>query len=105
MKAHNAAPVVFECVKLASPGYAVLGVLSGDHGEPVEAIKYPVIAWAFEEISLAPYPITLEGVQLDSLSILQPDGSVEQPCIGGFANIDEWFENQQAEHNATKAAK
>lgn len=89
---------VFVKIVPAYEGFFVLGVLGDDNGYPVEVIKYPVVAWVFEESALAPYPVTLEGVQTDNCCILQPDGTVERPMIGGFASIEEWLADQQAAH-------
>ncbi|WP_151448499.1 hypothetical protein [Lacisediminimonas profundi] len=82
----------------ADKSFFVLDVLYDDNGYPVAPIKYLVVAWALEEGTLAPYPVTLEGVQTASCYILQPDGAVERPGIDGFANIEDWLADQQSDH-------
>jgi hypothetical protein len=86
----------------ALAGFYVLGVLSDGNGYPCEAIQYPVVAWVLEEESFAPYPVTLEGVQFDNVYILQPDGSVERPCLDGYPSVAEWLADQQAKHEQKK---
>ncbi len=82
--------------------FFVLGVLTGDDGSPACAIKYPVVAWALEMETLAPSPVTLEGLQPDNCYLLQPDGTVERPGIDGFSSVDHWLAEQQRLH-ATRA--
>lgn len=94
---------VWATIKIAFPGHYVLDVLTGDDG-PSEPIKYPVVAWALEEGTLAPYPVTLEGVQLDA-HILQPDGSIECACVGGYPNIEEWFADQRETYTRGKRGR
>lgn len=89
----------------ADKDFFVLGFVSDDSGYPIEAIKYPVVAWALEDGTLAPYPITLEGVQTENCYILQPDGTVERPMIGSFASVEEWLADQQAVHSRIAGKK
>jgi hypothetical protein len=89
----------------AQPGFYMLGVLGDGDGFPFEVIQYPVVAWALETESFAPYPVTLEGVQFDNVAILQPDGVVEIPCVGGYPSVAEWLADQQAKHGARKLVR
>lgn len=78
----------------AQPGFFVLELMRGN-GDEIEPIQYPVLFWAIESESLAPYPITLEGIKTESNYILQPDGSVERPGIDGFGSVDAWLTHQK----------
>ena len=84
----------FAAYLTAARGYFVLDVLTDDCGRPCAPIKYPVVAWALEEKSLVPHPVTLEGVGQEISYILQPDGSIDRPGIDGFASIDGWMADQ-----------
>ena len=90
----------------AQPGYAVVDVITDEAGRPASAGTSPVVAWAFEHELLIPYPVTLCGVQTGSIFILQPDGSIEQPNVVGFSNIEAWlvYEQQKFDQQSERAA-
>lgn len=95
-----------EFVKIipANPGYFVLTTMSDDAGYPAEFDKSPVVAWAMEGESLVPYPVTREGVHIDSPYILEPHGVVERAEIDGFLNVDDWLKSQQDDYMAKQGA-
>jgi hypothetical protein len=82
----------------SNPGYFVLTTITDDHGYPIEVDKAPVVAWALESDSLAPYPVTREGVQSEVQYILEPHGVVERAWIDGFLNVDDWLKSQQDDY-------
>lgn len=86
----------------ANPGFHVLTAADDDNGNPVEVFQAPIVAWALEESSLCPYPVTLEGVETANVHILRPDGAVEQPWHGLSLSVDEWLKSRQDEHRAKK---
>lgn len=88
----------FGQVVFANPGFAVIEALCDEQGCPAEINQIPVIAWVLEEVSYAPYPVTLEGVRVDPCYILRPDGKVEQPCSSLFASSAEWLSWHRDQH-------
>lgn len=78
----------------AQPGFFVLEVMYDD-GDELEPITHPVLFWAIESQTYAPYPITLDGVKTENTYILQPDGSVERPGIDGYPDVHSWLAHQK----------
>lgn len=79
----------------ANSGFAVLEALNGAAGQADSINASPVVAWALETGTFAPYPITLEGVQTENVAILRPDGKVEYPCSSLFLDTAEWLDWQR----------
>lgn len=92
------ATIKFVKIESIEPGFYLLHPQDDDNGYPIRAHKTPIVGWAYEEDSLAPYPITLEGVQTDNVSILHPDGTVDRPCFQWFPSADYWLRAQQQEY-------
>lgn len=90
-------PIKFAHMIAAHPGFSVLEVPSEESASPDSVNANPVVAWALEAGSYAPYPITLEGVQIDNVAILRPDGKVEYPCSGLFLDTAEWLDWKRCE--------
>jgi hypothetical protein len=82
----------------ANSAFFVLEMTSDEDGQPVDVHRQPIVAWAIEEVSYAPYPITLEGVKTGNAHILQPDGTIERPWVDWYPNLEAWLKEQQAEY-------
>jgi hypothetical protein len=79
----------------AHPGYYLLGTLLDDHGRPEGLDKEPIVAWAIEEGSYAPYPITCEGVETGNGPVLRPDGTVATAWNERLRCENDWLKSQQ----------
>ncbi len=82
----------------ANPGFFVVHALCDDNGYPGEVDQTPVVAWAFEVGSLAPYPVTLDGLRTDSVYILQPHGAVSRAEKDSWPSVADWLKSQQDEY-------
>ncbi|HYD59678.1 MAG TPA: hypothetical protein VEC35_04950 [Noviherbaspirillum sp.] len=81
----------FGAIIPAYPGFHVLDV-AYRKDDSVEPSRHPIVAWALTaDEFLIPYPVTLEGVQIDCCYILQPDGTVERPGIDRSDNVEAWL--------------
>jgi hypothetical protein len=86
-------------LRTAAPGYAVIEVLADDSGRPVDVSISNILSWAHEQDLLIPHPVTLCGVQLGSVHIVQPDGSVERANADWYPSVADWLAAQQSEHD------
>jgi hypothetical protein len=98
MKNRSLAPstrvMVKEVIK-ADPGYFTLIPVDNEAGNKFEALHMPIVAWALERDTLQPYPITLAGLDVDTPSILRPDGKVERLGQQTFSSVVEWLDDLQ----------
>jgi len=78
----------------ATPGYFVLAPVHKEAGE-VEALLTPVVAWALERDTFQPYPISLDGLDVDAPAILRPDGKVDRLGRESFSCIADWLVDMQ----------
>lgn len=85
----------------SSPGYFALELTF--EGEKPVAYRKAIVAWALEADTFAPYPITLEGLIVENVAILRPDGAVDMPCNAFYDDLQEWLEEAHAEHVAERA--
>lgn len=101
----SALDIKFVKVESIDPGFYLLQVLRNDNDYPIGVRKSPIVGWAYEENSLAPYPITYDGVQTDNISIRHPDGTVGGPYSEWLPNIDCWLKAQQQEYTEKQGGK
>lgn len=94
----KALDVSFSQVIPALPGYNVVSVLGGRNDFPAIVHRDPVIAWALEEDIHAPYPVTLEGVQVEYAAIERPDGQVDEVNSAWYPSAAAWLASQQDEY-------
>jgi hypothetical protein len=95
---------VAHCIP-CQPGFFALELVYDD--EKPSAYRNAIVAWALESGSFAPYPITLEGLIVEDVAILRPDGAVDLPCNAFYDNLQEWLDQSHAKHivTRTKATK
>jgi hypothetical protein len=91
----KAPDISFSQVIPALPGYNVVSVLGGSNDFPTTVHRDPVIAWALEVDIHSPYPVTLEGVQLQYAAIERPDGQVDEVCSAWYPDAAAWLASQQ----------
>lgn len=89
----------------AQAEFFVLNTVNADNGSPAGIDKSPIVAWALEAVSMTPYPVTLEGVKKDGVSIMRPDGAVERPCVDLSLNAADWLKERQEEFIAKRGGK
>jgi hypothetical protein len=77
----------------AAPGYFVISpVYDSDKTQVfIDHMADPVIGWAIDRDSLQPYPITLNGVEENTPSILKPDGSIDRLGMESYASLANWI--------------
>lgn len=98
--------ITFSTLLPAQPGYCVLEAI-GEDAFPTQIHRDPIIAWAIESDSCAPYPVTLSGVQTGFAAIERPDGVVEKPCDAWYSSAAgwlRWMQEDYAEANQVDAA-
>lgn len=50
-----------------------------------------VLAWALDRDSLQPYPITLDGLDDNTPSILRPNGKIHRLGMESYDSISQWM--------------
>jgi hypothetical protein len=93
-----------QCIA-ALPGYFVLSAVEGGSGQPEHVHKEPIVAWAIEEESYVPYPITYDGVDTKNSPVLRPDGSVAIACSAQWLDVDDWMQTEKEESEARRKHK
>ena len=77
----------------AAPGYFVISpVFDTDKTDVfIDHMADPIIGWAVDRESFQPYPITLNGVDENTPSILKPDGSIDRLGMESYDSLDKWI--------------
>jgi hypothetical protein len=84
----------------AFQGFFVLTVKTEDGSEyPVGAYREPIIGWQIDDGSDQPIPLTPSGAYFETLDILYPDGTVNNPVGAVYENIDSWLKDKQSRFN------
>lgn len=89
------APITVQQVIPATPGYFALTPVSNEAETAFDALRSPIVAWALERDTFQPYPISLDGIDVDTPSILRPDGKVDRLGGESFSSVDEWLVDLQ----------
>lgn len=92
-----------QCIA-ALPGYFLLSEISDDNGRPEYVHKEPIVAWAIEDVSYAPYPITCAGVDTKTSPVLRPDGTVATPFTQ-WLDVDDWMRSEKDDWEARSKQK
>jgi hypothetical protein len=87
----------------AQPGFFVLTPAFSED-DRITPHKSAVLAWGIEEdrgVTVA-YPLTLEGLELETLPILRPDGIVEVAMNCIYDSLADWVEYENSKIAANK---